>query len=99
MSAAMAAGRAAPHPSCSRINARRLTNQTQPEITYASAYMRSDFARPLRGFVEQLPPDQHAADFAGARADFIELGVAQQPAGRIVIDVAVAAQKLNRIER
>ena len=33
-----------------------------------------------------LPPDQHAADFAGAGADFVELGVAQQPAGREIVD-------------
>ena len=30
-----------------------------------------------RVFVEQFAPDQHAADFAGAGADLVELGVAQ----------------------
>src|ERR1700692_819504 len=49
--------------------------------------------------VENLPPDQHAADFAGAGADLVELGVAQQAPGRIVVDVAVAAQYLHRVER
>src|SRR5436305_4011667 len=48
---------------------------------------------------EQLAADQHAADFGGAGADLVELGVAQQAAGRIVVDVAVAAQYLDRIER
>src|SRR5687768_13755011 len=48
---------------------------------------------------EQLAADQHAADLAGAGADFVELGVAQEPAGRIVVDVAVAAQKLDGVER
>ena len=41
---------------------------------------------------EQLAADQHAADFAGAGADLVELGVAQQAAGRVVVDVAVAAE-------
>src|SRR5688572_27399040 len=53
----------------------------------------------LRRLLEQLPPDQHAADFAGAGADLVELGVAQQPAGRIVVDVAVAAEQLDGVER
>ena len=32
-------------------------------------------------------------------ADLVELGVAQQPSGRIVVDIAVAAEQLDRIER
>jgi hypothetical protein len=36
-------------------------------------------ASPLRHFLEQLPADQHATDFAGAGADLVELGVTQQP--------------------
>src|SRR3954452_12046491 len=51
------------------------------------------------GFLEQLTTDQHAADFAGAGADLVKLGVTQQPTGRIFVDVAVAAQKLDRVER
>src|SRR3990170_4220657 len=54
---------------------------------------------PSRRFFEQLPSDQHAADFAGAGADLVELGVAQQPPGRIVVDVAVAAEQLDGVER
>jgi len=48
----------------------------------------------LRRFVEQLPADQHAPDLAGAGADLVEFGVAQQAADRIVVDVAVAAELL-----
>src|SRR4051795_5011880 len=48
---------------------------------------------------EQLAADQHAADLAGAGADLVELGVAQQAAGRVVVDIAVAAQQLDRVER
>src|SRR5436305_11704940 len=48
---------------------------------------------------EQLAADQHAADLAGAGADLVELGVSQQAAGRIVVDVTVAAQQLDRVER
>src|SRR5438445_10077964 len=51
---------------------------------------------PLR---HDLAADQPAADFAGAGADLIELGVAQQPAGRIVVDIAVTAKQLQRVER
>src|SRR5687767_6990877 len=50
-------------------------------------------------FREQLAADQHAADLAGAGADLVELGVAQQATRRIVVDVAVAAQKLDGVER
>src|SRR5712664_4059977 len=50
-------------------------------------------------FLEQLPADQHAPDFAGAGADLVQLGVAQQPAGRIVVDIAVAAEQLDGVER
>src|SRR5712691_8279664 len=49
--------------------------------------------------VEQLPADQHTPDFAGAGTDLVELGVAQIAPGGIVVDVAVAAEQLNRIER
>src|SRR5579862_6713744 len=53
----------------------------------------------LLGLLENLPPDQHAADFARSSADLVELGVAQQAAGREVIDVAVAAKTLDRFQR
>src|SRR5262245_16969680 len=53
----------------------------------------------LRRLVEQLAADQHAADFAGAGADLVELCVAQEAAGRIFVDVAVAAEQLDRIQR
>src|SRR5258708_2868299 len=49
--------------------------------------------------LEQLPADQHAPDFARARTDLVELGVAQISAGRIVVDVAIAAEELNGVER
>src|SRR5262249_40171223 len=48
---------------------------------------------------EQLAPDQPAANLAGARTDLVQLGIAQQSSRREVIDVAVAAQQLHRIER
>src|SRR5690606_18818756 len=47
----------------------------------------------------QLAPDQHAPDLVGARADRIELGIAQDAAGGVFIDVAVAAQRLDRLQR
>ena len=50
-------------------------------------------------FFKQLPPDQHASDFGCARADLVKFGVAQQTAGRILVDIAVAAQTLDRLQR
>src|SRR5690606_13076340 len=38
---------------------------------------------------EQLPPDQHPPNLVGAGADRIQLGVAQDPPGRVLVDVAV----------
>ena len=52
----------------------------------------------LRSFLEQLPPDQHAADFAGAGTNLVELGVAQQTPRGIVVDIAVAAEQLDGVE-
>src|SRR5690606_12900148 len=49
--------------------------------------------------LEQLPPDQHAPDFVGAGADGIQLRVAQDPPGRVLVDVAVAAQRLGAFQR
>src|SRR5262245_39140726 len=46
-----------------------------------------------------LPSDQPAPDPRSAGADLVELGVAQEPAGREVVDVAVAAEQLDRVER
>src|SRR5690606_19247532 len=48
---------------------------------------------------EQLAADQHPADLVGAGADGIELGVAQDPPGRVFVDVAVAAQGLDGLQR
>src|SRR3546814_6579741 len=51
-------------------------------------------AAPSGRFVEQFAPDQHTPDFAGAGADLVQLGVAPQAAGGVVVDIAVAAQYL-----
>src|SRR5512134_3861320 len=42
------------------------------------------------GGLEQLAADQPAADLAGSGTDLVELGVAEQPPGRVLVDVAVA---------
>src|SRR5688572_8294271 len=47
----------------------------------------------------ELAADQHAADLAGAGADLVELGIAQQAARGEFIGVAVAAECLDRLER
>src|SRR6185312_16812601 len=46
---------------------------------------------------EQLAADQHAPDFAGARADLVQLGVAPQATQRVLVDVAVAAKNLAAV--
>src|SRR5258706_2570475 len=50
------------------------------------------------GLFEELAPDQHAADLVGARADVVELRVAEQPSRGKIVDVAVAAEGLDRFE-
>src|SRR3954463_457628 len=49
--------------------------------------------------LEQFAPDQHAADFRSAGADLVELGVAQQTAGRYFINVTHAAKRLDCLQR
>src|SRR5690606_39266844 len=56
-----------------------------------------DHGRGSGGFGEQLAPDQHAADLAGARADLVQLGVAPQAPGGILVDVAIAAEYLHAL--
>src|SRR5438552_12956728 len=48
---------------------------------------------------KQLPSDQPAADLGGSRADLVELRVAPQAPRRVVVDVAVAAEALDRLAR
>src|SRR5204862_7420448 len=55
--------------------------------------------RPSGRFGKQLPPDQPAADLGRSRADLVELRVAPQAPGRIIVDVAVAAETLDRLAR
>src|SRR5262245_33690834 len=69
-----------------------------PHSTRLSALEQPLRARSSRLF-EQLAPDQPAANLAGARADLVQFGIAQQSSRREVIDVAIAAQQLHRIER
>src|SRR5271155_5742974 len=80
-------------------------NRTTPAQQVVCA--RTPLARPQparinvalpRLFVD-FAPDQHAADLAGSGADLVELGVAQQPAGREVVDIAVAAEALDGLQR
>ena len=53
----------------------------------------------LAGLFEYLAADQHAADFARPGPDLVKLGVAQQPPGRVVVDIAIAAEALDGVER
>src|SRR3954451_23209903 len=51
------------------------------------------------GLVEQFASDQHPPDLARAGADLVQLRVAPQPPGGKLVDVAVAAQRLDRLAR
>src|SRR5579883_1609922 len=66
----------------------------KPDVAHWSP---GDFQLPR--LLINLPPDQHAADFAGAGANLVELGVAEQASGREIVDVAVAAEALDRLQR
>src|SRR2546421_9421504 len=55
--------------------------------------------RPSGRLGKQLPPDQPAADLGSSRADLVELRVAPQAPGRVIVDVAVAAETLYRLAR
>src|SRR5205823_3406496 len=52
---------------------------------------------PLFGFAEELAADEPAADLGSPGADLVELGVAPQPPGRRLVDVAHAAERLDRL--
>ncbi len=54
-------------------------------------------ARALKTSRKQLTAYQHASDFTSPCADFIELGIAQDTPCWIFIDIAISAQKLDRI--
>src|ERR1700733_1798927 len=47
--------------------------------------------------VEKLSADQHATDLRGPGADLVELCGPPQPAGGKFVDIAVAAQRLDRL--
>src|SRR5216684_4538914 len=55
--------------------------------------------RPSRRLGKQLPSDQPAADLGSSRADLVELRIAPQASGRVIVDVAVAAEALDRLAR
>src|SRR6266545_4209947 len=60
---------------------------------HISADLHSAFSS---GLGKQLPSDQPAADLGSSRADLVELGVAPQAPGRVIVDVAVGAEALDR---
>src|SRR5690606_18227436 len=48
------------------------------------------------GLVEQFTTEQHAPNFAGACADLVQCCVAPDAAGRVVVDITIAPEDLNR---
>src|SRR5947209_14208328 len=75
--------------------------QRQPPLrrTSRSVAKRQCATNPLTRFFEQFAADQPAADFGCAGADVIKFRVAQKAPGRKIVDVAVTAQALDRLER
>lgn len=49
-------------------------------------------------FLVQGASDEHSADFAGSSTNLVELRIAHDSASRVIIDVPVAAEDLDRIE-
>src|SRR5581483_12113018 len=49
--------------------------------------------------VKQLAADQHLTDFIRAGADLVQLGIAQNPAGREIVNVAIPPQRLHCFQR
>src|SRR5690606_19457518 len=76
--------------------ASRLKDGCPPLVQTAAGFSASELSARL---AEQFAADQPAADLRSAGADLVELGVAQEAAGRIVVDIAVAAEALDRFER
>ena len=70
---------------------RRSHTPYQSSDDFAGQCRASGSASPIKQFAAY----QHAADFVGAGADCVELGIAQQAAGVVFVDVAVAAQRLD----
>src|SRR5690554_3600061 len=72
--------------------------QTLPERTPHQTLVQPCQWIRCRGLLvqEQLATDQHPSDFRRSSPDFIQLRVPQQSAGRVFVDVAVAAQQLDR---
>src|SRR5437588_7474671 len=64
-----------------------------------SSLFASWSSQPLLRLVEQLAADQHPPDLGRAGADLVQLGIAPQAPGRVFVDVAVAAERLNRLTR
>src|ERR1700730_18932379 len=56
-------------------------------------------SQPLLRLVEQLAADQHPSDLGRAGTDLVQPGIAPQAPGRVFVNVAVAAERLNRLTR
>src|SRR5947208_4533061 len=65
----------------------------------AAHFSHADFSSSAISFrfVEQLASDQHPPYLRSAGPDLVELRVAPQAPGRVVVDVPVAAQRLDRL--
>src|SRR6185369_3667638 len=71
-----------------------------PTITTGSLSTVFPHARnALFRLVEQLTANQHAPDLGRPGADLVQLRIAPQASGRIVVDIAVTAQRLDRLAR
>src|SRR5438552_12148005 len=70
----------------------------RPRAAFAAfAHFQSHDRFPLSRLVEQFATDQHPANLRRTSADLIQLGIAPQATGGIVVDVAIATQRLDRL--
>src|ERR1700680_887357 len=81
----------------SRCAVRVMRQAISPRLAISSVLnMRA--RRALVSFLKELAPNQHPTHLARAGADLVEFGVAQQASSGVVIDIAIAAECLNRVE-
>src|SRR6266480_3216343 len=67
--------------------------------SHRSRISRAMFVLRLLRLVEDFPADQHSPNFRSSRADLIQLRIAPKAAGRELVDIAVASERLDCFAR
>merc|ERR1711879_331751 len=62
-------------------------------------YTKEQQTPSLRKLLGEVASNQHAADLTRTSPDLVELGITQQPTGRVLIDITVPSETLDRLTR